>query len=224
MKKISKTFHRTRGRYRSFRSKLSQDISKTNVLPKELQQRLMTELDKRLDVDLDELLSSPKLRVKLSPAKLDKLLLELYDGVIQGSSGDVFRVIGGGSTVGRQNLYVKQKEQQLKEAEMQQYEGKSPPLAEDHVATLVGGGDASTPTSLVKRALKRNLPQNKWTNSLSKSADVGHPKEEKKREVPKMSLLTRSTQSNHSSRMVRPVRYGGFTPKIPPRTKFSSLI
>ena len=102
-KKISRTFRRTRGRYRYFRARLSEEISKSNVLPKPLQQRLTAELDKRLDVDLDELLSSPKLRVKLSPAKLDKLLLELYDSVVQGPSGDVFRVIGGGSNVGRQS-------------------------------------------------------------------------------------------------------------------------
>merc|ERR1712085_199584 len=75
-KKISRSFGRTRERYRNFRSRLSQEITKSNVLPKELQQRLITELDKRLDVDLDELLSSPKLRVNISPAKLDKRLLE----------------------------------------------------------------------------------------------------------------------------------------------------
>ena len=75
------------------------------MLPQRTKEQLIAELDKRLNVDLDDLLSSPKLRVKLSPAKLDKLLLELYDGVIQGESGDIFRVIGGGANVGNQRSW-----------------------------------------------------------------------------------------------------------------------
>ncbi len=79
-----------------------------SVLPKELQKRMTTELDKRLDLDLDEVLESPKLKLQLSPAELDKQLLDLYTKISEGPSGDVFRVIGGGANVGRQNLYMKQ--------------------------------------------------------------------------------------------------------------------
>jgi len=214
-KKISRTFRRTRGRYRNFRSRLSQEISKTDVLPKELQQRLTAELDKRLDVDLDELLSSPKLRVKLSPAKLDKLLLELYDNVVQGPRGDVFRVIGGGSTVGRQNLYVKQQQSKLATA---QYEEER--LAVD-AGEFLDGSEASTPTNLVKRALKRNLPQ-KLTN-LRSSKSGGHAEKSDNRGVPKMSHLSRNVRTD-SSWGVRLVHQGSFTQSLPPRRTYSLVI
>ncbi|KAL7537180.1 hypothetical protein ACHAXR_007648 [Thalassiosira sp. AJA248-18] len=231
-KKLSRTFRRTRGRYRSFRSRLSQEISKTEVLPKDLQQRLIAELDKRLDVDLDEFLSSPKLRVKLSPAKLDKLLLDLYDGVVQGPRGDVFRVVGGGANVGRQNLYIKQKQQQSKLAESH-YEGK-PPLVN---AAPISDSEASTPTIVVKRALKRNLPQKmatlksennggnlpQKTANLRSLANGGSPKEGNKREVPKMSLLSRNMRSD-SSWGVRLVHSGSFTQSRPPSVKYTPLI
>jgi len=213
-KKISLSFRRTRGRYRDFRSRLSQEISKTDVLPKDLQQRLITELDKRLDVDLDELLSSPKLRVKLSPAKLDKLLLDLYDGVVQGPRGDVFRVIGGGANVGRQDLYIKQQQSKLTKSQNQ---GK-PPLVDS--TALSEGTDTSTPTSLVKRALKRNLPQ-KSANLRSSNSE--HLKERNKKEAPKMSHLARNVQSD-SSWGVRLVHHGSFTPSRPPISKYSPLI
>lgn len=184
-----------------------------------MQQRLITELDKRLDVNLDELLSSPKLRVKLSPAKLDKLLLELYRSVGQGSSGDVFRVIGGGAQVGRQNLYIKQ--QQSKLAKSQYQEGK-PPLI-DSAELSEGATDVSTPTSLVKRALKRNLPQKQANISVSPNID-GHQKDVNKREVPKMSCFDRSMRSSGSTWGVRLVHSGSFTPSKPRIQKYSPLI
>jgi len=227
-RKISVPFRRTRNRYRHFRSKLSQEITKSNVLPKELQNRLITELDKRLDVDLDELLSSPKLRVKLSPAKLDKLLLELYDSVVEGPRGDVFRVIGGGSTVGRQVLYLEEQQKSRLAAESQ----LTQPSEDDDVEILSDGAaaadEASSPTSLVKRALKRNLPPKGTTNlrTLAAAADIDqHPKTtNKERETPKMSLLDKNTRSD-SSWSMRLVRHGSFTQtRRPPRTKYSPLI
>jgi len=211
-KQISKTFRRTRGRYRNFRSRLSQEISKTNVLPKELQQRLVTELDKRLDFNLDELLSSPKLRVKLSPAKLDKLLLELYDGVTEGPSGDVFRVIGGGSNVGRQNQYLKQ--QQLK-GEYQEVKSLSDI-----------DGDDSTPTSLVKKALNRNFPsklRNRTASMSIESTNGEQAKQRNQKEAPKMSFNT-STRQPDSSWGVRLVNSGSFTQHRPSRPRYSPLI
>jgi hypothetical protein len=195
-KKISQTFTRTRARYRNFRSRLAHDITKTNVLPKDLQLKLISELDKRLDVDLDELLNSPKLRVKLSPAKLDKLLLELYDGVTKGPGGDVFRVIGGGANVGRQALYIKQQQSGKRPI----YPGKQP--LEDFASFPDG------PTSLAKRALKRNPPQNC---------------ESKETEAPKMSLIGRKFRSNPPCG-VRVVSPSSFTQFLPSKHRYVPLI
>jgi hypothetical protein len=69
------------------------------------------ELNKRLDVDIDEALASPKFKLKLSPAELDKSLLEFYDKVSESPGGDVIRVIGGGGSIGLQNLYIKRQAQ-----------------------------------------------------------------------------------------------------------------
>lgn len=213
--KISRSFRRTRGRYRNFRSRLSQEISKTQVLPKDLQQRLITELDKRLDVDLDELLSSPKLRVKLSPAKMDKLMLELYDSVVQGERGDVFRVIGGGATVGRQLRYIKEQQSKLSKSQYQD----TATLAE---IGLMSDSEATTPTNLVKAALQRNLPEKLVPLKSGKESNE-HSKVQSKREVPKMMLLANSRQSNHSwgSRLVP---RGSFTPSRPISHKYTPLI
>ena len=113
-KRVTKTLKKTRLRFRQFRSRLSQEIQDSNVLPKDLQHRVVNELDKKLDLDLDTVLASPKLRLKLSAAELDKQLLELYNKVSQSPSGDVLRVVGGGSDVGKQNLYVKQQARKRK--------------------------------------------------------------------------------------------------------------
>eukprot|EP00804_Cyclotella_cryptica_P012376 CCRYP_010832-RA/>CCRYP_010832-RA protein AED:0.05 eAED:0.05 QI:418/1/1/1/1/1/7/44/883 len=210
-KKISATFRRTRGRYRNFRKRLSQEISKTNVLPKELQQRLITELDKRLDVDLDELLSSPKLRVRLSPAKLDKLLLELYDSVTEGPSGDVFRVIGGGANVGMQNLYLKQ--QQSKMAKM------------GYLEEFPHDPTDSTPTGLVKRALSRNF--RKWQlanddDTLSSAETTAKaPTRRRQKQIPKMSLVNSTPRSEA---VLRSVYSGSFAQHRPSMPRYSPLI
>lgn len=78
------------------------------VLPKPLRERLLKELDRRLDLDIDEILESPKLQLQLSPAELDKSLLELYNAASESPGGDILRVIGGGGRVGLQNFYMKQ--------------------------------------------------------------------------------------------------------------------
>ena len=140
-------------------------------------------------------------------------MLELYDSVVQGPRGDVFRVIGGGATVGRQNLYIKQQQSKLA-----QYEQNL-----ESAAAFADDGEASTPTSLVKRALKRNLPR-KLTNSALPN-NSGHVAREdtKSREVPKMSYLTRSSRLD-TSWGVRMVHQGSFTQVRPPRCKYSPLI
>ena len=66
------------------------------MLPTELQRRLVSELDKRLEFDIDVMLESPKLRLKLSPAELDRQLLDLFNKASQGPGGDVVRVLEAG--------------------------------------------------------------------------------------------------------------------------------
>ncbi len=184
---------------------------KSDVLPKELQQRLIAELDKRLDVDLDELLDSPKLRVKLSPAKLDKLLLDLYDGVTEGPRGDVFRVIGGGASVGRQHLYLKQ--QAAKTGTHQQ--SKPPSFLDASVL------NKSSPTTLVTNALNRNFPHN--DKKIDDTTTIENNRKEEN--VPKMSLSChRPRQMQHSSWGVRLVRHGSFTQSRPSQTRYVPLI
>ena len=213
-KLISRSFRKTRGRYRNFRTRLSQEITKSNVLPKELQHRLIAELDKRLDVDLDELLDSPKLRVKLSPAKLDKLLLELYNSVTEGPRGDVFRVIGGGANVGRQHLYLKQQEAKSDTHQ----KPKTPPYFLD--ATVL---NKSSPTSLVKKALNRNLPY----RGKKIDDDITVASSTKEENIPKMSLSShthRPRQAPTSSWGVRLVRHGSFTHSRPSQSRYVPLI
>ena len=77
------------------------------VLPTGLKERLVKDLDKRLDLDIDNIIESPKLRLQLSPAELDKRLLELYKDIQKGPRGDVLRIIGGGQEVALQDLYIK---------------------------------------------------------------------------------------------------------------------
>jgi len=148
-KQISTTVKRTRSRFRQFRSQLSQEIRQSNVLPKELQQKLVKELDKRLDLDVDTLLGSPKLRLQLSPAELDKRLLEFYNTVSESPSGDVLRVISGGNNVGRQHYYLKQQTQKGNHRKK-----TGPRFIQDQ-----GIGERVTVTKSIKKALERNLQQ-----------------------------------------------------------------
>ena len=68
---------------------------------------MISELDKRLDLDIDRILESSKLRLQLSPAELDQQLLDLYKKVGEGPGGDILRIIGGGQEVALQDLYIK---------------------------------------------------------------------------------------------------------------------
>mmetsp|Transcript_21688 Transcript_21688/g.45249 ORF Transcript_21688/g.45249 Transcript_21688/m.45249 type:complete len:118 (+) Transcript_21688:1870-2223(+) len=56
-----------------------------------------------------QLLREPELRLQLSPAELDKKLLEIYDNVSRSPGGDILRIIGGGTDVGTQNFYTARK-------------------------------------------------------------------------------------------------------------------
>ena len=114
------------------------------VLPNRVKQSLVNELDKRLDLDIDFILQSPKLRLQLSPAELDKKLLELYKNVADGPRGDVLRIIGGGNDVALQDLYVKRKSRQSR------------------LGPATGRGTEEkerTTSQWVNSVLKRNLPK-----------------------------------------------------------------
>jgi len=153
-KMLSTTFRFTRHRYRLFRSRLSSEIMQNKFLPQSVKERLAQDLEKRLDIDIDEIIESPKLRVKISPAVLDKQLLELYNRVTSGPQGDVLRLIGGGGQVGLQNMYMRRVAQKQKKRT-----GSIPdPIpfylqseTDDNPRTVVGG---------IRRALRRNLPKN----------------------------------------------------------------
>ena len=110
----------------------------------------MNELDKRLDLDIDFILQSTKLRLQLSPAELDKQLLELYKNVADGPSGDVLRIIGGGADVAMQDQYVKGKTKSS--TNPQSLFGPFDALGED-------SEEERTASQWVNSVLKRNLPK-----------------------------------------------------------------
>ena len=118
---------------------------------------MLSELDKRLDLDIEEILASPKLRVKLSPAELDQSLLELYDKLSESPSGDLLRLIGGGGSIAMQNLYMRRKAQK----ELQR--GVMPELLPSlsNYETETNKETYSTPTQLVRWAMRKNLPNNR---------------------------------------------------------------
>jgi len=178
-KQISTTLKKNRFRFRQFRSKLSQEIQQSNVLPKNIQHRLVKELDERLDLDFDSLFGSTKVRIQLSPAELDEQLLDLYNTIAEGEFGDVFRVIGGGAEVGRQQHYLKQQalavrrnalqksaKNELSDVSLGSERHDSPTFDED-----LGTGEYLSATKWVKGALRRNfqhgqtfLPKTKLKN------------------------------------------------------------
>jgi hypothetical protein len=113
---------------------------------------MLTELDKRLGLDVDELLASPKLKLQLSPAELDRQLLDLYKTVTDNPSSDFLRTALGGSQVGRQAKYLKQ--QALKEKARARMENGQTKPAFPQFLDDAGDGDA---TKWIKQTLRRNL-------------------------------------------------------------------
>ncbi len=138
---------------------------------------MLAELDKRLDIDVDELLSSPKLKFQLSPAELDRQLLDLYNAIIDNPGSDIIRTVLGGANVGRQSYYLKQQALKAKRtAKLESSESKAamPQFLED-----VGIGENATATTWIKRTLRRNLqssssflPDNELNSSHSKHKDT----------------------------------------------------
>ena len=158
-KQISTTVRYTRHRYRQFRSRLSTEILQTTVLPRKLRERLAEDLEKQLDLDIDEILESPKLRLKLSPAELDKSLLDFYDKMSASATGDVLRLIGGGGQIGLQNLYIRR--QALKKRDrsgrdvfpFDSIDLEDPSDSDEDVES------DRTASQWIRWAIRRNLPQ-----------------------------------------------------------------
>lgn len=134
------------------------------VLPKGVKQRLVTELDKRLDLNIDTMIDSPKLRLQLSPAELDKQLLDLYKIIAEGPRGDVLRVIGGGQEVAFQTLYIK------RQAARDRVKNRGKARMTPSFGPFENFDDLSSSSDLtvsrwVQQALRRNLPRNDTSTS-----------------------------------------------------------
>lgn len=176
-KALASTLRKTRERFRSFRTKLSAELRENKgksligernacvdshdrsltmftVLPKQLRDRVVADLDKRLDLDIDELLESPKLRLQLSPAELDKSLLELYDTISESPSGDLLRLISGGGAIGLQNLYMRRKTQKNMATQQGIFLEFFPSPLDDADSEDL----KRTPSQRVRWALRKNVP------------------------------------------------------------------
>lgn len=191
-KQLSRTVKNTRERYREFRSNLSQEIRQSNVLPADIQQPILAELDKRLDIDVDELLSSPKLKLQLSPAELDRQLLELYKAVADNPSSDILRSVMGGSNVGRQGYYIKQQALKAKtKARMESAQYKP------HFSDDFGDGVA---TKWIKKTLRRNLQQNNSNTFVSEKIQKKNGNQSsRKNDNPSMMFSVKSCARPNSS-------------------------
>ena len=184
------------------------------VLPKELQKRMLAELNKRLDLDIDAILESPKLRLQLSPAELDKQLLDFYTKASQGPSGDILRVIGGGANVGRQNLYLKQQaRKQRKSSDFFTFP--------DVFADLEDTDERErTTTQWVKLALSRALPPKSSPSFTKKKATSLSAKNQ---DSTKMSFSYPSfCRSYQPITTAKTVRFGSYM--RPPRSTTLSLL
>jgi hypothetical protein len=182
-KALATTLRYSRMRYRQFRDRLSGEIQQNRVLPKPLRDRLLSELNKRLDLDLDEILESPKLRLKLSPAELDKSLLELYDKISESPSGDVLRLISGGGGIALQNLYM------MRQAQKDGGLSETLPYFLDDVEMEENG---KMPVQRVRLAMKRNLKVSKTSDgraALNAKKPIPQPDRKQHRDDPSMCVL-----------------------------------
>jgi hypothetical protein len=184
---------------------------------------MLNELNKRLDLDIDNVLETPQLRLKLSPAELDKQLLELYNRVTDGPGGDILRSIGGGQEVAMQNLYLRKRARREKVRNMTNQTS----LAFGPFDALDEETDAEkrTASQWVKWALRRNLPKSITPLPQSAPGKQQHPPSEKNEDKSKMSmsvltsLPTRKETSSVGAWQLAPVsnRF------CPPRSRTSSF-
>ena len=197
---------------------MAQEIRQSKVLPNDIQNRMLNELEKRLELDVDELLSSPKLKLQLSPAELDRQLLDLYQAVTDNPSSDLLRTVLGGSNVGRQGYYLRQ--QALKAKAQARLENRQVKAALPQFLDDFGEGDA---TKWIKEALRRNLQSTdghtflpeKIQTSSTKNEGVFLPEKTKtpnkksegkalshKKDNPTMMVSIQKSQSHRKSRSI----------------------
>ena len=107
-RQFTQSLRNNRARYRTFRDRLSEELDDPTIpLPQFLKRRIRRELNRRMGLDIETMFDSPKVQLQLSPAELDRQLLDLYKWVSKSPGGDVLRVIGGGADVGKQNQYMR---------------------------------------------------------------------------------------------------------------------
>jgi hypothetical protein len=141
---------------------------------------------------LDELLSSPKLRLRLSPAELDKTLLELYDTISESPGGDILRVIGGAGSIGLQNFYMRRHAERKRWQEIR--EGIAPELFPSFTIDEEKNEDATrSATDLVRRVLERHLPTPGTTSALRQGSEPL----DQRRSTPKMCSSRGSSNSGN---------------------------
>lgn len=203
------------------------------MLPSGVKHRLVNELDKRLDLDIDQILDTPKLRLQLSPAELDKRLLELYKDIAgNGPRGDILRIIGGGNDVALQDLYLRKqalKERAKNPGRSTTYALSLGPTVLDDEAT-----EKKTASQWVNLALRRNLAKSS-SNDVGTGGTTNPPTntdETKKNNQNKMTMtfgldqFQRNKSKNHQVLMqkqqrtapMRTASYGQFCPSISRKT------
>ena len=151
-----------------------------------MKRSLAKQLEKRLDLDIDRILESPKLRLQLSPAELDRQLLDFYNKITEGPSGDILRIIGGGQEVALQSLYIKRKASQTRANSVKF--GPFEALGDDSEE------DKRTASQRINLALRRNIPKNEVPISRN-SEEPGTKSSDKSKMSMSLSLGANSGRS-----------------------------
>ena len=95
--------------------------------------------------------------MKLSPAELDKQLLELYELAADGPGGDLLRIIGGGNDVALQHRYMKRKA--LNDLRAARSKNATAPFFVD-TASANTDEQTRTTSQWVQWTMRKNLPSN----------------------------------------------------------------
>jgi hypothetical protein len=195
-------------------------------LPNPLKKRLQSELNKRLDLDIENILESPKLQLKVSPAELDKQLLDLYRWVADGPSGDVLRIIAGGQDVAFQDLYIKRQSRK----ERLRTSRKPPKLSGGFDFFDDSETERRTTSQWINQALKRNLakkntvPQKDTSTDPKQTSQTNQDKTEMSMSFYPSTLSPNSPARLKLTRSPLSVTPTQFCPKRNPSSSFSLLI